>query len=276
MGDLQALDPMKRAFSSDACDEEKRVEDCFVGSPRSLSPRSQALKNNESFVDSRGYIYHTGESYARERNIEISRSRNVILQESVHVAGNDDTTEQESDEDPAKERVDDSQPRDDPLTVTVAIADAASNIAHIIRDAPLERRSFQIAAREADTDMTEVLVLASRESINLLNEKKEHGPYQEMSVTFENGQLVWHPPNAPFDIGSGMVKSLSDGIIVRIKKFKLTKHGEWLYDVVPAEEYAEAFHSEMMIQIQQNRGRLGQGRGVHVQSTSSSSDQTYL
>ena len=228
---------MKRAFSSDACDESKRVEDCFVG-----SPRSQA----------QGYTYHTSESYAR--------SRNVILQKMTE----NESTPMEI------ERTEDSQ--EEVLQVAVGVADQDSNIAHIIRDdAP--KRSFQTAMREEEPEFAEVLVLASRESINLLNEKKQDGPYQEMEVTFENGQLVWHPPDLRFDMGSGMIKALEDGVIERVKKFKLTKNGNWLYDVVPAEQHADAFHAEIMQEIEKNRGRFGQ-RGV--MSTSSCSDQTYL
>ena len=259
---------MKRAFSPKACDESKRVEDCFVGSPRSqaLSPRSQALANDESFVDSRGYTYHTGVSYARSRN------RNVILQQ-MHTPTEHEDTPSESENTPMEiERTEDSQEIPfDPVQVTVGVADKDSNIAHIIRDdAP--KRSFQTAMREEEPDIAEVLVLASKESIDLLTEKKDDAPYQEMAVTFENGQLVWQPNHIPFDIGSGMIKALKDGIIERIKKFKLTKNGEWLYDVVPAKQYAEAFHDEIMNEIQ--KSRFGQRRGV--QSTASSSNQTYL
>ena len=94
----------------------------------------------------------------------------------------------------------------------------------------------------------EVLVLAGKESVEKLLEPGA-GPIKEMAVAYDHTQskFVWEGcEEKGFDPGASMMDALKDGILNKVKKFKMAEDGPWLYDIEPNEKYAEELQRKLL------------------------------
>ena len=125
----------------------------------------------------------------------------------------------------------------------------------------------------------EVLVLANKESVGKLMEPGD-GPMLEMAVEYDHtrGKFVWEGcAEKGFDPGAEMMTALKEGVLKKVKKFKMVEGGPWLYDIEPMPEFGEEFNQRILnamggIEILNAMGRiemeLGKGKGKGSSSSS--------
>ena len=124
-------------------------------------------------------------------------------------------------------------------------------------------------------DEVPVLVLASEESVAQL--ARPGRPFDEMSVEYDqaNQKFVWKGcPENGFDPGESMTQALKDGILERVKKFKLTQNGPWLYDIQATPEYAQGLCNavaESVLGSRSGSGARGSSSGARWTGSSGSS-----
>jgi len=119
---------------------------------------------------------------------------------------------------------------------------------------PPEANVAQVIRGKGDDPATgelmydEVLVLAQKESVEKLLESGA-GPVKEMAVAYDHTQskFVWEGcEEKGFDPGASMMDALKDGILNKVKKFKMAEDGPWLYDIEPNEKYAAELQRKLL------------------------------
>ena len=138
-----------------------------------------------------------------------------------------------------------------------------STIAMAIRevDAPREQQRLDGLRPGLEEAGEAVFVLAERDVVSMLQAPPLPQILDEMSVMFDqrSGRFVWQGcEENGFDVGDSMLDALRSGILERVKKFRMTPDGPWLFDIVAMPEHAEEFNARMatlMINTLEARGQ---------------------
>ena len=121
----------------------------------------------------------------------------------------------------------------------------------------------------------EVIVLAFQnpESVDQLL-APGNGPIMTMSVEYDHTRrgFVWEGcEEQGFDPGPSMLNALRDGLVKKVKKFKTTMDGPWLYDIEAMPGHELPWINSSLFSAVRNRGANSSNAATNATSSSSTS-----